>query len=479
MGFVGGGTFSLTGGAVTMLSAATTRPQFTLIVAADMSARLTHVTAPACAVSYSASPYADPAPPPPPAALGPAPTAPAHASGGRPFLTFFSSSPLGCWMEPPALGASIPAGTISGWRDLSGPIAGATNARGDSAYIQQSPSATYYNAGFMSRKCTPADAAENQVDTAVPGADCRIVIWWAFGGAGAAAFGYPALPVYGVLYNGLAHPWLAAVSYSSYLVNETVHPGKKYLEQKTAGCPDFYTVSPPPDPQACARQGLPFFELAPASFGGVPGTELATAVFVAAARGFSAAAHYWSRTAGASPNSTFPTSRAGTIFLPTDAAFRRLLERIGLPPTAAGMQRLLAQQRGLPAVGFSTVFDGFNASSPVAASLLHSALYHGFAGGVTVPASAFPAGPMPTLVQTYPPVQLGGVVAAAPGAPAVVMGRYNNATVVVPDAGVFCGGFVVHLIDEILWPSPTPLNNVVRCVERRVWASGVVCSDDD
>lgn len=221
----------------------------------------------------------------------------------------------------------------------------------------------------------------------------------------------------------------------------------------------------PPFPAPDAPlQGLRFFELAPASFGGVPETELATAVFVAAARGFSAAAQYWDITAGTGANSTYHTSTAGTIFVPTDTAFRRLLQRVGLPPTTEGMARLLAQPRGLPAKGFSSLVDGYNVSSPVAASLLLSSLYYGFVAGVSAPSSAFPLGPAPTLLQTYPPAVLDGVTAAAPGggAPATVVGRYNNASVVGPDAGVFCGGFVVHLIDDLLWPSPTPLESVVR-----------------
>lgn len=176
---------------------------------------------------------------------------------------------------------------------------------------------------------------------------------------------------------------------------------------------------------------------------------------------------------GASRSRAIPTSTANTVFLPSDAAFQRLLRDVGLPATRAGLDTLLRSRRGLQGVqGFSTVNDGFSRDAPTALSLLHAAVAgYGFVGGVSIPSSAFPVGALATLLPSYPPALLRGVVISngsaagggggSGGGGFVVVGAYNNASVILADR-VFCGGFTVHLIDDILWPSVTPRDTVVR-----------------
>lgn len=221
------------------------------------------------------------------------------------------------------------------------------------------------------------------------------------------------------------------------------------------------TLTPSERPCVVMVQGLPPFQLTASAFGAIPATGFAAALVIAGAGSLEAAALFWSQIAGASRNRTEATSSAGTLFLPHDAAFLRLLGQVGLPQSRAGLDRLLRDRRGLPAVGFTTINDGFSSGMPTALALLHAAVAgYAFVSGTTLTSASFPVGPMPTLLPTFPVATLSGVFRNASGN-LIVSGAFNGAAVLSADT-LFCGGFVVHIVDDFLWPSPTPRDTVAR-----------------
>lgn len=145
-----------------------------------------------------------------------------------------------------------------------------------------------------------------------------------------------------------------------------------------------------------------------------------------------------------------------------------------------------ALTQGLACFGFSHRETASNACCPGDAR-----------PGAALTSRSFPMGPVPTLLATLPPALLRGVVVQSAAA-ATVIGLYNNVTIISvrwwqpwescctacssvahplrkcaadcflarssrPQANhAFCGGFVVHVVDDILWPSPTPRAEVAR-----------------
>lgn len=263
-------------------------------------------------------------------------------------------------------------------------------------------------------------------------------------------------------------------------------------------------------------QGSPAFHVTAEAVGGLPNTALSAAVIARGMGTLARADYYWTRTAAVAtlPLSPAPAT-AGTLFVPSDAAINAFLRSLGLPEGVEGLDLLSAETAGRPlatAVGAAGRAVGVDARrGPTADALLYAAVaQYGFAPGWGVDSSRFPVGQLTTALPFFPMAMIRGVSIQAPpgaggaataGGAFVVRGRSNNATIVsvrpydsctgwppllagtlrpvcsngltplfrphsaapvfAKADNVFCGGFVVHVIDSVLWPTATPMDSVV------------------
>lgn len=247
------------------------------------TARAVHTAAPDCAATYAVQALSD----------GAAPSSVPVLSqgGGRPFHLFFAAAPLGCWADS-ALFPGAPGPTYG---DVATSVIGASDAAGNTAFIQTSKSALTYNGAFVSHAAPSASADPvNGLPAFLNGTTSRVITTWLYGSMSTAQASV-ALDSFGPMWNGGTFPLPLAIAYSNLRVDAATWgaDAKVFLEAQAAGCPYYFTATEPPDVDACAQQGVPPFELTATSFGAIPGTELAAAVLIAGAGGLNAAAYFW------------------------------------------------------------------------------------------------------------------------------------------------------------------------------------------